>query len=114
MILGIVFSVFEKQKPKGERKKQFPKPAMRSPFFPHFLDPVPQGVFLKILWLTLAPFGTFGFLFCCFCYLFGSILASIFSFRHPNLSSACNTTTATLVERIPPHQGHVLNIAAGT
>jgi hypothetical protein len=34
-----------------------PKLSLADHPFTHVLDPVPQGVFLKVPWLTLAPFG---------------------------------------------------------
>ena len=40
------------------------------PSFPHFFDPVPQGVFLDVPWLTLVPFW----------FPFGSLLAPCWSF----------------------------------
>ena len=33
-----------------------PFPGSRGSQFPHFFDPVPKGVFLKVPWLILAPF----------------------------------------------------------
>ena len=51
-----------------------PKDLARFALLAHFFDPVPQGVPLKVSWLTLAPFwlhvGGFG-------YLFDSILATV-------------------------------------
>ena len=58
--------------------KMAPKNNCWAPPFSLLFDPGPQGVFLKVPWLTLAPF----WLNCgCFWYLFGSILISkIFPF----------------------------------
>ena len=43
-------------------------------FFHHFFDPVPKRVFWDVPWLTLAPFRL---RFCCFKYLFGSIVGAL-------------------------------------
>ena len=43
-------------------QKWFPRIVPGAPLFRHFFDPVPQVVFLKVLWLTLIrfwlPFGS--------------------------------------------------------